>query len=150
MNESNRPDPLNTTPDPLKSLDFDTNQPAAQSNQASIASEKIAATAPLDAGWERATLEKLAFASLNEQKATRRWKTFVRLSWLAFFIALVWLVLHRGTPASDASVPHTAVVAIKGEIADGASDLFISNSGSTGFDGKLVIPNAVSRRSQWR
>ena len=120
MNESNRPDPLNTTPDPLKSPDFDTNQPAAQSNQASIASEKIAATAPLDAGWERATLEKLAFASLNEQKATRRWKTFVRLSWLAFFIILVWMALHRGTAATDVSAPHTAVVEIKGEIAAGA------------------------------
>ncbi len=71
-------------------------------------------------GWERATLEKLAFASLNEQKATRRWKTFVRLAWLTFLIALVWLALHRGTPTSDATVPHTAVVEIKGEIADGA------------------------------
>ncbi len=71
-------------------------------------------------GWERATLEKLAFASLNEQKATRRWKTFVRLSWLAFLIILVWLALHRGSPSSDATVPHTAVVEIKGEIAAGA------------------------------
>jgi protease-4 len=26
-------------------------------------------------GWERATLEKLAFAALAEQKAARRWKT---------------------------------------------------------------------------
>ena len=72
------------------------------------------------AGWERATLEKLAFASLNEQKATRRWRTFVRLSWLAFLIVLVWLVMHRGSPATAASVEHTAVVEIKGEIADGA------------------------------
>jgi protease IV len=24
-------------------------------------------------GWERATLEKLAFAALNEQRAARRW-----------------------------------------------------------------------------
>ena len=72
------------------------------------------------AGWERATLEKLAFASLNEQKSSRRWKTFVRLSWLAFFIFLVWLALNRGTPISDATMPHTAVVEIKGEIADGA------------------------------
>ena len=72
------------------------------------------------AGWERATLEKLAFASLNEQKSSRRWKTFVRLSWLAFFIFLVWLALNRGTPISDARIPHTAVVEIKGEIADGA------------------------------
>ena len=71
-------------------------------------------------GWERVTLEKLAFASLNEQKATRRWKTFVRLSWLAFFVILVWMALHRGTPASDTTTPHTAVVEIKGEIAAGA------------------------------
>jgi protease IV len=84
---------------------------------ARTAAERAATAAP---GWERATLEKLAFASLNEQKATRRWKTFVRLAWLAFFIAVVWLALHRGTPTSDAAVPHTAVVEIKGEIADGA------------------------------
>jgi protease IV len=84
---------------------------------ATTAAERRALATP---GWERATLEKLAFASLNEQKATRRWKTFVRLAWLAFFIALVWLALHRGTPTSDATVPHTAVVEIKGEIADGA------------------------------
>ena len=71
-------------------------------------------------GWERATLEKLAFASLAEQKATRRWKTFVRLAWLAFLIALVWMALHRGASTSDASGPHTAVVEIKGEIAAGA------------------------------
>ena len=71
-------------------------------------------------GWERATLEKLAFATLNEQKATRRWKTFVRLAWLLFLIALIWMALHRGTPATDATTPHTAVVEIKGEIAAGA------------------------------
>ena len=71
-------------------------------------------------GWERNTLEKLAFASLNEQKATRRWKTFVRMSWLLFFVVLVWMVMHRGTPTTSASAPHTAVVEIKGEIAAGA------------------------------
>ena len=73
-----------------------------------------------DPVWERATLEKLAFAALNEQKTSRRWKTFVRLSWLLFLIILVWMALHRGTPTSDASGPHTAVVEIKGEIAAGA------------------------------
>ena len=71
-------------------------------------------------GWERATLEKLAFASLSEQKATRRWKTFVRLSWLAFFVFLVWFALHRGSASTGPSGPHTAVVEIKGEIAAGA------------------------------
>ncbi|MET0519126.1 MAG: S49 family peptidase [Burkholderiaceae bacterium] len=71
-------------------------------------------------GWERATLEKLAFAALREQKATRRWKTFVRLSWLAFFIVLVWLAMSRATPSTAKTTAHTAVVEIKGEISNGA------------------------------
>ena len=73
-----------------------------------------------ESGWERATLEKLVFATLAEQTASRRWRTFTRLSWLAFFVVLLWIGLHRGTPAIDASVPHTAVIEIKGEIAAGA------------------------------
>jgi protease-4 len=72
------------------------------------------------AGWERATLEKLAFASLREQRAARRWKTFVRLAWLVFFIFLVWFGVSRATPTNAKAAPHTAVVEIKGEIAAGA------------------------------
>ena len=125
MNESNRPDPTETSFDAPKGSEFDRNTSESQLNQGQDAPEKGAKKAALadatDApGWERVTLEKLAFASLNEQKATRRWKTFVRLSWLAFFVILVWMALHRGTPASDATAPHTAVVEIKGEIAAGA------------------------------
>ncbi|RZL43307.1 MAG: S49 family peptidase [Variovorax sp.] len=71
-------------------------------------------------GWERATLEKLAFASLREQRAARRWKTFVRLAWLAFFIFLAWLGISRANTATATAAPHTAVVEIKGEIASGA------------------------------
>ena len=125
MNESNRPDPNDSSLNPPQSLGLDSNGPDSPLNRGQVAPEKEAKKAALaDAthapGWERATLEKLAFAALNEQKATRRWKTFVRLSWLAFFVILVWLVMHRGTPVTDATVPHMAVVEIKGEIAAGA------------------------------
>lgn len=82
------------------------------------------ATSQGDAGspkaWERATLEKLAFAALNEQRAARRWKTGVRLAWLAFFVVLVWIGFSRATPTAVKSTTHTAVVEIKGEIAHGA------------------------------
>jgi protease IV len=71
-------------------------------------------------GWERATLEKLAFAAVQEQRATRRWKTFVRLAWLAFFVFVAWALMYRGAPTTDKSSPHTAVVEIRGEIAAGA------------------------------
>ena len=83
--------------------------------------KNIAHSNPTDTpGWERATLEKLAFAALNEQKAARRWKVFVRLSWLAFFIFVVWAAMHRGATSTAPSTDHTAVVEIKGEIAAGA------------------------------
>jgi protease IV len=70
-------------------------------------------------GWERAALEKLAFAALEEQRATRRWRTFVRLAWLAFFVGIAWIALHRSDTSSDVSTPHTALVEISGEIASG-------------------------------
>ena len=71
--------------------------------------------------WERDTLERLAFATLAEQRASRRWRIFFRFAWLALVIVLLWTGAHKGgMGGSSPSQPHTAVVAIKGEIADGA------------------------------
>ena len=71
--------------------------------------------------WERDTLERLAFATLAEQRASRRWRIFFRFAWLALFAVLAWTGFHRaGVGSSGPSQPHTAVVAIKGEIAEGA------------------------------
>lgn len=76
--------------------------------------DKAAQTTP---GWERETLEKLAFATLREQRAARRWKVFLRLAWLGFLVALVWLVYRDVAPATNAvSTPHTALVEVRGEI----------------------------------
>ena len=73
----------------------------------------------LQPGWERQTMERLMFATLSEHRSARRWRTFTRLAWLAFFVFLVWAVLYRGGPSgAEKSTPHTAVVEIKGEIAD--------------------------------
>ena len=71
--------------------------------------------------WERDTLERLAFATLAEQRASRRWRIFFRFAWLALVAALLWTGMHKGgVTGANPSQPHTAVVAIKGEIADGA------------------------------
>jgi protease-4 len=72
-----------------------------------------AADAP---GWERSTLERLLFATLEEQKASRRWRAFVRLAWLAFFIFIIWALTYRGNVSPDKTSPHTAVIEIEGEI----------------------------------
>ncbi|MFT3718007.1 S49 family peptidase [Pseudorhodoferax sp.] len=76
--------------------------------------------APSDPQWERSLLERLAFASLKEQRAARRWKIFTRLAWLGFFVALAWLALLRAAPSPSTSTAHTAMVEVKGEIAAGA------------------------------
>jgi protease-4 len=74
---------------------------------------------PPDDRWERTTLEKLAFASLNEQRLARRWRNGLRLAWLGFLVALAWVLLgHSATPTAVAT-PHTAMVSVTGEIAPG-------------------------------
>ena len=87
-------------------------------------------------GWERATLEKLAFAALKEQRAARRWRTFTRLAWLVFFIFLAWFAVTRGTPAAAKTTAHTAEIEIKGEIASGAdaSAEFVVAAMKTAFE----------------
>lgn len=88
--------------------------PADRSEAASLNAKTVS--------WERETLEKLAFAALQEQRVARRWKIGLRLAWLAFFIALVWMGFRASSPEPALSVPHTAVVEVKGEIAsDGPS-----------------------------
>ena len=112
MNDNNNPERIEPVQSP---------GPDAPVTPPLAAASAVADKAPaLADGWERATLEKLAFAALEEQKSTRRWKTFVRLAWLGFFIALVWLAMHRGSAPSSVSSPHTALVEIRGEISEGS------------------------------
>jgi protease IV len=122
--------PTTTTPvDETLASFLKENQPEAPFGGTQAAIKNVATSNLTEqSGWERATLEKLAFASLNEQKSARKWKTFVRLAWLAFAIALAWMLfnpLGRGV-GKDGSSQHTAVVEIKGEIGPGgeaSSDL---------------------------
>jgi len=91
-------------------------RPSGRSGVADGATKTVAS----EPGWERAALEKLALSVVEEQRATRRWKSFIRLAWLAFFLVLAWSLLSKGGTSADKSLPHTAVVEIKGEIASGA------------------------------
>ena len=113
---------------------FNQNSPETQVNTAQAAMKNIVngdKKDPTNApGWERATLEKLAFAALNEQKSARKWKTFTRLAWLVFFIAVAWMLFRPDTTGmgQDMTTAHTAVVEIKGEIAsdsEASSDTII-------------------------
>jgi protease-4 len=74
-----------------------------------------AATEP---GWEHAALERIALASLNEQRRSRRWGIFFKLLGFIYlfallFVALGWLGKRDGVSPAR----HTAVVEINGLIA---------------------------------
>ncbi|MDO9483737.1 MAG: S49 family peptidase [Hydrogenophaga sp.] len=80
----------------------------------------LPASASSTPGWERATIEKLVFATLKEQQAARRWKTFMRLVWLGIFGAIAWFIYSADSVSTSIRTPHTAVIEIRGEIASGA------------------------------
>jgi protease IV len=72
-----------------------------------------------EAGWERQTLEKLAFSLLEEQRLARRWKMFWRFVWLAAAGVAVWMGVAKTPSTSASTTPHTAMIEIRGEIGAG-------------------------------
>jgi protease IV len=93
-------------------------------------------------GWEREVLEKLAFASLREQRARRRWNIFFRFLIIGVIGLIAWAAFDfRGNEIEHAG-RHTALVEIDGPIEAGglgSADTVISalnrayaDSGSVG------------------
>jgi protease IV len=76
----------------------------------------VAPSAAQVPGWERASLERLMLAQLEEQRRSRRWRIFFRLAWLGVFIFVLWGLMYRGAPSSSKALPHTAMIQIEGEI----------------------------------
>src|SRR5690606_10690481 len=70
--------------------------------------------------WERATLEKLVFATIKEQRAARRWRLVMRMLWLLLIGMVIWYVYSAEGSSTATTTPHTAVIDIRGEIASGA------------------------------
>lgn len=73
-----------------------------------------------DPKWERQLLEKLAFASLKEQRAKRRWSIFFKILVLSYLIAVLLLVVDwGGTTEKIADGKHTALINVRGTIEAG-------------------------------
>lgn len=108
------------------------------------------ATPARDVHWERDTLERLMFATLKEQRQARIWRSAIRLAWLAFFVVMAWIVLREDGPThADKTLPHTAVIEIRGEIGAGqeASSEFLVSSlraafGDAGSQGVVLLINS--------
>mgnify|MGYP001170156410 FL=1 len=119
-----------TDPNPSETPHSEDKRPDPRVGRSEIAPEKEASGMPFGtSGWERATLERLAFATLEEQRAARHWRNFFRLAWLLAFVLAGWVIFSRSTPSADPAAPHTAVVEIRGEIdagGDASAEMVVS------------------------
>jgi protease IV len=77
------------------------------------------AAASRSASWEREVLEKLAFATLREQRTARRWNIFFRLVTLGLIGFGMWIAFGYSQPDAEAVGPHTALIEIEGAIESG-------------------------------
>ncbi|MBC7456373.1 MAG: S49 family peptidase [Massilia sp.] len=72
---------------------------------------------PINAHWERETLEKLLFATVKEQRATRRWSIFFKLLVLSVVLFSLWAYFDFSTGSDiEALGKHTALIEIDGSI----------------------------------
>jgi protease-4 len=75
------------------------------------------ATSPINANWERETLEKLLFATVKEQRAARRWSIFFKLLTLGVISFSLWAYFDFSTGSDiEALGRHTALIDIDGSI----------------------------------
>jgi len=88
--------------------------------QASLGTSAQSSVQSSEANWERQILSDLVKSNLKEQQASRRWKVGLRLGWLLFWLVVLWQVFSHNQTSTSITKPHTALVNIKGEIADGA------------------------------
>ena len=85
---------------------------------------------PTVSNWERDTLEKLVFATVQERRAARRWSIFFKLSFLIVALLALWAYYDfnfAGT-GDESLGRHTALIEINGEIeaeGSGAADTVI-------------------------
>lgn len=81
------------------------------------------AVAPKKEGWEREVLEKLAFATIKEQRARRRWGIFFKFVTLSLIAFALWTSFGPSVSEMENVGPHTALIKIDGTIeAKGAGD----------------------------
>ena len=81
--------------------------------------------------WERDLLNRLAFASLNEQRRARRWGIFFKLLAFGYLFLLLALLLAREWGELEGAVGrHTALIEVQGvidESSEASADNIISS-----------------------
>ncbi|MEY4717804.1 MAG: hypothetical protein RL563_422 [Pseudomonadota bacterium] len=70
--------------------------------------------------WEKAVLEKLAFAALHEQRSTRRWGIFFKLLTFSYLVAILMIAVYpQMETGKHSNQQQVAVIDVLGMIAEG-------------------------------
>lgn len=69
--------------------------------------------------WERDMLEKLAFASLKEQRRARRWRIFFLFLFASYIAFITWKAMGGSVSGPSKVEEHTAFVRVHGTIVEG-------------------------------
>ena len=70
--------------------------------------------------WEREVLEKVALAAVKEQRIARHWSIFFKILGFGYLFILLFLLMNWGSDNKlDMTGKHTALVELKGTIAEG-------------------------------
>lgn len=85
---------------------------AEASSSAARSSQPASKSGALDS-----VVEQFAKEYLRDRRNDRRWRIFFRLSWLAFFVGVAWILSSARLHTTAPSTPHTALVEVRGEIA---------------------------------
>ena len=114
-NEPSTPDPLGPYDSPLSS------SPSPAQESAAPATAPAAAPSPEAqrlAGLET-LLQQFGSEMLRQRRSERRWRIGFRLAWFGLVLAVAWAVFtQHGVHPAAPSGPHTALIEVRGEIAE--------------------------------
>ncbi len=92
-------------------------------------------------GWERKVLEDLAFASIKEQRRSRRWGIFFKLLGFGYLFLLIGLMMSSNDVIKAKTGKHTALIDVQGVIASDAeaSADYVVTGLRTAFEDKNTV-----------
>lgn len=121
MSEDDKKDPLNSSSTPVKDPWRDgeeVSEPVASSQRVSGEGGNEGVD---DSIWQRDLINRLAFASINEQRRTRRWGIFFKFLFFAYiFIFFILILVPRDWSSAEMRLggqQHTALIEVAGVIA---------------------------------
>lgn len=130
-NESQEPSPGSNQPEDVWTQGPEIKEPRKGSGikQKLLGSGSSSTKTTSDANWERDILNRLAFASLNEQRRSRRWGIFFKILTFIYIGAVLFYIPTDWRETTITGGAHTALIEVEGVIAsdsEASADLIVT------------------------